>query len=92
MANSKLALITGASGGIGKELAKIHAKQGGNLIIIARSTNKLKVLQRELQDEYGVQVMVISKELMAFQKMSDFTSTLTPISNTIRPEIVPGIS
>ncbi|WP_124981325.1 SDR family NAD(P)-dependent oxidoreductase [Nonlabens xiamenensis] len=59
----KTALITGASSGIGKELAKIHASQGGDLIIIARSENELLQLQQELQDEYGVQVKVIIKDL-----------------------------
>jgi short-subunit dehydrogenase len=37
----KTALITGASSGIGRELAKIHAATGGDLILVARSTQKL---------------------------------------------------
>ena len=37
----KVALITGASSGIGKELAYIHAKSGGDLIVVARSKQKL---------------------------------------------------
>ena len=35
----KVALITGASTGIGREFARIHAKRGGDLIIVARSTD-----------------------------------------------------
>ena len=38
---SKTALITGASNGIGYELAKIHAEKGGNLVLIARNKCKL---------------------------------------------------
>ena len=45
----KTALITGASSGIGKEFAKIHAEKGGNLVIIARSEDKLNELKKELQ-------------------------------------------
>lgn len=59
----KVALITGASTGIGRELAHIHAENGGDLIIIARSTNKLEMLKAELEKKHGVAVMVIAKDL-----------------------------
>ena len=39
--NESYALITGASGGIGLELAKEFAKNGINLVLVARSENKL---------------------------------------------------
>jgi short-subunit dehydrogenase len=42
MNNRKLALITGASNGIGLELAKIFAKNNYDLIIVARDKEKLK--------------------------------------------------
>lgn len=60
---SKTALITGASSGIGKELAHIHAERGGDLIIIARSEDKLTALKEELESKYKVQVTVIAKDL-----------------------------
>ncbi len=59
----KVALITGASSGIGKELAHIHAEKGGDLIIIARNESKLNELKSELESKYGVQVKVIAKDL-----------------------------
>ncbi|WP_339883230.1 SDR family oxidoreductase [Polaribacter vadi] len=59
----KTALITGASSGLGKEFAKIHAKKGGDLIIVARSKEKLVALKEELEKEYGVHVSVIEKDL-----------------------------
>ena len=62
---SKTALITGASSGIGKELAKIHAQKGGNLVIIARSLDKLNELKKELESKYDSKVFVLEKDLTA---------------------------
>ncbi|WP_444904100.1 SDR family NAD(P)-dependent oxidoreductase [Microbulbifer sp. CnH-101-E] len=57
------ALITGASGGIGLELAKMHAAKGGNLVLVARSEGKLLSLKQQLEKEFGVQAMVITEDL-----------------------------
>jgi len=57
------ALITGASSGIGKELASIHAERGGNLVIVARREDKLNELKDELEARHSVQVTVIPKDL-----------------------------
>ena len=59
----KVALITGASSGIGKELAGIHAEHGGNLVIVARREDKLNEVKRELESRHSVQVTVIPKDL-----------------------------
>ncbi len=59
----KTALITGASSGIGKEFAKIHAEKGGDLIVVARSENKLNELKKELEETYKINVFVIQKDL-----------------------------
>lgn len=59
----KIALITGASSGLGKEFANIHAEKGGDLIIIARSEDKLNLLKQELESKHGILVKVIAKDL-----------------------------
>jgi len=59
----KAALITGASSGIGKEFANIHAEKGGDLILVARSKNKLEKLKTELEEKHSVKVVVIVKDL-----------------------------
>ena len=59
----KVALITGASSGIGKELAKIHAEKGGDLIIVARRQDKLVELKNDLEKKHGINVMTIVKDL-----------------------------
>lgn len=60
---NKVALITGASTGIGKEFAYIHAKRGGDLIVVARRKDKLEALKKDLESKYGISVMVIEKDL-----------------------------
>lgn len=57
------ALITGASSGIGLELAKIHASKGDNLVLVARSKQKLEELKAEFEKVNGVTVYVIGKDL-----------------------------
>ena len=54
--NNKTALITGASKGIGKAIAQSMAKEGCNLIITARSEDKLSEVKTELQKKYNVSV------------------------------------
>lgn len=59
----KTALITGASSGIGLELAKIHASKGDNLVLVARSVGKLNELAGELSSRYKINVDVIAMDL-----------------------------
>ncbi len=57
------ALITGASNGIGLELAKIHASKGGNLVLVARNKTKLDELKETLENQYKISVYTIGKDL-----------------------------
>lgn len=55
-------LITGASSGIGKDMARILGKQGNDLVLVARDEVKLKNTKQELTDA-GVNVEIISVDL-----------------------------
>lgn len=59
----RYALVTGASSGIGYELAKLFAKDGKNLVIVARSQDRLEELRTEIDDEYETTVIVLPKDL-----------------------------
>ena len=56
-------VITGASGGFGKEFAKIFAAEGKNLLLIARNGEKLRELQKKLERRYAVRVWVLTQDL-----------------------------
>jgi short-subunit dehydrogenase len=58
-----VALKTGASSGIGKKFAHIHAEAGGDLIIVARSIDKLEELKIDLETKNKVKVITIKKDL-----------------------------
>ena len=58
------ALITGASKGIGLELAKLFAKDGYSLVMVARSNDLLEKLKEEFTKEYGVDVVCIAKDFI----------------------------
>ncbi len=60
---NKTALITGASSGIGKELAHIHAQKGGDLILVARRQDRLHALKVALEETHNISVVTIVKDL-----------------------------
>ncbi len=60
---SRLAVITGASSGIGRELARVHAEHGGDLILVARREDRLDQLADELRAEHGVTVYALARDL-----------------------------
>ena len=57
------ALVTGASGGLGLEFAKLLAADGGDLVLVARSGDKLAVIAGELRAQYAVSVETIAQDL-----------------------------
>lgn len=61
---NNVGLITGASSGIGLELAKIHASKGRDLVLVARREDKLMKLKIQLELTHNIQVVVIPMDLM----------------------------
>src|SRR5437870_7298108 len=57
------ALITGASSGIGLELARLFARHGHDLVLVARREAELERIKRELEEKDGVTVRVVACDL-----------------------------
>lgn len=60
---TQTALITGASGGIGYELAKLFARDRYNLVLVARNGERLAQVAAELQTHFGITVKTVSIDL-----------------------------
>jgi short-subunit dehydrogenase len=59
----RTALITGASGGIGYELAELFAHDGHNLVLVARNADKLKEIAEDFQKSYKIIVHIVPMNL-----------------------------
>lgn len=69
-------LITGASTGIGKELAVEFARHGHHLVLVARSADRLSALSKNLSERYHVRVIVIPKDLTSADAPKDIFDQL----------------
>lgn len=72
--NQKCVLITGASSGIGEALSQKIASQASHLILVARNVEKLKTLQKKLENQ--LKVSVYQLDLCDFSAIDDFASEL----------------
>lgn len=75
-ATVRTALVTGASMGLGREYAKLFAKDGHELVLVARSEERLKELADELGAQHGVRATAIAADLSDPQAPARLMSSL----------------
>ena len=61
--SGKTALITGATSGIGRELTTLFAKDGYNLVLVARSGDSLRQIADEYEQQFGIKATTIPQDL-----------------------------
>ncbi len=76
MAENNFALITGASSGIGECFARALARRGRNMVLAARSEDKLAELAAELKREHGISAVVIAADLSERDAAAQLASAL----------------
>ncbi|MCJ7420476.1 SDR family NAD(P)-dependent oxidoreductase [Sphingomicrobium astaxanthinifaciens] len=81
-----LALVTGASAGIGREFARLHAARGGDLVITARREQELQALKAELESGHGVSVHVFAHDLAGHAEARALYEKVT--SAALTPDIL----
>ena len=77
------ALVTGASTGIGAVYAREFAARGANLILVARSEDKMQALAAQLRKEYGGQVDVLTVDLAAPEAANDLAQRVSSLGRTV---------
>ncbi len=70
-------LITGASSGIGREMARLFASDGADLVLIARSEGRLRELAGELAAKYGAVAQVVPADLSRPASPGEIAEVLT---------------
>lgn len=76
-------LITGASSGIGYELAKVFAREGYNLVLVARSELRLVNTAIDLQQQYGITAIPLAKDLSEPHAATELYDKLKQASITV---------
>ncbi len=75
------ALITGASNGLGKDFAKELSKKGYDLVLVARSKDKLETLKRELKTYIEIEVMDLSIKENVFKLYNKYKGEIDLLIN-----------
>ncbi len=70
----EVAIITGASGGIGYEIALLFAQQKIDILIVARSKQKLEQIKISVENKYGINVYTVATDLSVSDGVIDINN------------------
>lgn len=67
----QVAVVTGASSGLGKQMARGFAKQGANLVIMARRIERLEEFKKELEKEFKIKVLALKCDVTSTENINE---------------------
>lgn len=67
----QVAIVTGASTGLGFQMAKAFANQGANLVLLARRMNLLEENARIIHEEFGVEVLPFACDITDTERVKE---------------------
>ncbi len=62
--NGQVAIVTGASGGLGVQMAKALASQGSNIVVMARRQQQIDEVAAQIAEEFGVETLAIRCDII----------------------------
>ena len=79
----KNCVITGASGGIGKEISEVLAKKGCNLFLISTHLEKLSEIKKHIQSSYDVKIFTYATDLTKTENLEQAVSEIRKIFDNV---------
>ena len=72
----KVVAITGASSGLGKQMAEGYAQVGANLVLMARRVDRLEATAKEFAEKYGVEVLPVACDVTNTESITNAISSI----------------
>ena len=82
----QVAIVTGASTGLGVQMAKALANNGANIVVVARRQNLIEEVAKQIADEFGVETLPVRCDITDTEGVNNMVKT--DVSTTINYSIV----
>ncbi|GAA0749500.1 SDR family oxidoreductase [Ideonella azotifigens] len=88
--DGKLALVTASSGGMGRNIARTLAAEGANVLLFARTAEKLQAVAEEIEGDYGVKAHVVAGSMLVADDVARLSGTLASLGGADIMVLVTG--
>ncbi len=88
--SGKLALVTASSGGMGRNIARALAAEGANVLLFARTADKLQSVAEEIEREHGVKATTVAGSMLVADDVKRLAATLAGLGGADIVVLVTG--